>query len=99
MRNLKHYIASLLILGLLSSCESLKIPKGPNCRNLTDSVFCINTSLPDGNPDKEYELPFIKTRGYYSVPPEYYEKLYNFTLDLMEEVEQLRRECNVYNSN
>lgn len=88
-KSLKICIVGLLI--LVSSCQHTDFPKGPDCVQLTDSVFCINTALDEDNPDREYDLGFESTRGYRMTPPEHYETWTKFILELAEENEQLKR--------
>ena len=89
MKNLKSCIVGLLL--LTSSCQHINFPQGPDCVQLTNSVFCVNTALDEDNPDREYELDFSETRGYRMTPPEHYETLTKFVLDLAEENEKLKR--------
>ena len=95
MKNLKNYIASLLILGLVSSCQSIPVPQGPRCMILTQSLFCVDTRIEEGKEGREFEISFEEARGYQSAPPEYFSRLESFTIDLIEEVLILRRECDV----
>lgn len=58
---------------------------------LTHTAFFVDTRIPEGEPDREYELDHAELRGYKITTPQYYDELNRFFLDVLSENEKLRR--------
>lgn len=89
MKLLKNCIVNLGILVLISSCQSIPLPKVGVCTNLSDSAICTDERRPEG--EQEYYLYFDEMLGYQCTSPEDYEILLKDISEKRKELAKLRR--------